>query len=172
MLKLILAISSILFSFNLIANERSASPIKPFASDGCSLFPEGDLQNSKLWCSCCLVHDLRYWIGGSKNKRKNADLELKECVYQKTNNAALAQTMYLGVRTGGKPHFPTWYRWGYGYDYGRGYKEPSLDEWMDIKEQIAGYQLTNHSFEVCKEYIPAPTDLISVLLSDRSLFVK
>jgi hypothetical protein len=35
--------------------------------------------------------------------------------------------MYIGVRFGGSPYFPTWYRWGYGWNYQRGYA-PLTDE--------------------------------------------
>ena len=42
---------------------------------------------------------------------------------KKTGDSTLAQLMYEAVRAGGEPHFPAWYRWGYGWPIGRGYKE-------------------------------------------------
>ena len=40
----------------------------------------------------------------------------------KTGDATLGALMYEGVRAGGSPYFYNWYRWGYGWDYGRNYQ--------------------------------------------------
>lgn len=84
--------------------------LKNFTSDGCSMFIEGTYKDPKLWCQCCLDHDLEYWQGGTKQQRLQADLTFKECVYDKTKNSTLSQAMYDGVRIGGSPYMPTWYR--------------------------------------------------------------
>lgn len=99
----------------------TAQELKPFSSDGCSLFPDGDRADRKRWCACCLQHDLAYWRGGTEDERKHADEQLRTCVVERTGNALLAETMYLGVRAAAAPAAPTWYRWGYGWNYGRGY---------------------------------------------------
>ena len=52
-------------------------------------------------------------------KRELADLAFKECVAKKTSNAELAELMYQAVTDWGKPYFPTWYRWGYGWPLGQ-----------------------------------------------------
>jgi len=47
--------------------------IKPFTTDGCSLFPDGTLKDNTLWKSCCIEHDKAYWRGGSYPERQAAD---------------------------------------------------------------------------------------------------
>ncbi|MEM7276785.1 MAG: hypothetical protein AAF385_01565 [Pseudomonadota bacterium] len=89
--------------------------LKPFSSDGCSLFPDSALLGDEDWCTCCFEHDLAYWRGGDKAERKQADERLRDCVELRTGDKAFASTMYLGVRAGGSAYFPTWYRWGYGW---------------------------------------------------------
>ena len=99
-----------------------------FTSDGCSLFIDGTFANPELWKECCLLHDMAYWRGGTEEERKQADLAFKACVEKKTGDPVLANLMYEAVRVGGAPHFPTWYRWGYGWPVGRGYKALSEEE--------------------------------------------
>lgn len=100
----------------------SDSDLRPFSSDGCSLFPDSSLVSKDDWCSCCFEHDLVYWRGGTSEEREVADSRLKDCVLGKTGNEMLATLMYEGVRLGGSPYFYTWYRWGYGWDYDRKYQ--------------------------------------------------
>ena len=82
-----------------------------FKSDGCSLFPDGS------YYSCCYLHDVAYWPGGTAGEREGADKSLRACVLDVTQNAALAEAMYQGVRVGGGPELPTSYRWGYGWPF-------------------------------------------------------
>ena len=84
------------------------------------MFPDRSANND--WCSCCFEHDLIYWRGGTEAERQAADERLRDCVLAKTGNESLAKSMYRGVRAGGHPLFYTWYRWGYGWPYGRGFK--------------------------------------------------
>lgn len=84
-----------------------ASPPKPFAFDGCSLFPDGD------YAECCLTHDMEYWCGGSFLDRVAADLRLAQCV-----GGELGTLMFVGVRLGGWSWVPGGaFRWGYGWPY-------------------------------------------------------
>ena len=55
--------------------------------------------------------------------------------------------MYEAVRTGGRPYFPTWYRWGYGWPLGRGYKELTEEEVKLVEQKLTVYQqgLKNNS---------------------------
>lgn len=100
----------------------SDSGLRPFSSDGCSLFPDSSLITEADWCSCCFEHDLAYWRGGTSEERGAADSRLKDCVLKKTGNEALATLMYEGVRLSGSPYFYNWYRWGYGWNYDRKYQ--------------------------------------------------
>lgn len=99
----------------------STRVLRPFTTDGCSLFPDGDREDAARWCACCVTHDQAYWRGGTADQRKRADELLRDCVRARTGRGALAGTMYRGVRVGGMPLLPTWFRWGYGWGLGRGY---------------------------------------------------
>ena len=114
--------------------------IKPFTSDGCSLFPDGTIIEKNLWCDCCLNHDLAYWRGGTGEERKEADEALRACVLKKTGNKALSDLMYSGVRMGGGSIFPTWYRWGYGWPYGRGDRTLTEKEEESAHKKLEEYK--------------------------------
>ncbi|MEJ2202176.1 MAG: dual specificity protein phosphatase family protein [Desulfuromonadaceae bacterium] len=117
----------------------SAAAISPFSSDGCSLFPDGTTEDRNRWCDCCFAHDQAYWQGGTKEQRLLADQTLRDCVLQRTGNRALAEAMYLGVRGGGQPIFPSWYRWGYGWPYGRGYQALDEEEQQQVALELERY---------------------------------
>ena len=131
--------------------DARASTLRPFASDGCSLFPDGTLKDRTRWCDCCLSHDMAYWQGGTAKERKEADKALRDCVLKRTDDKQLAETMYLGVRSGGAPVFPTWYRWGYGWPYGRGYTPLSDEDRLQVREQTAEYG-QKHPAGYCGEH--------------------
>lgn len=113
--------------------------LKPFNSDGCSLFPEKSLIANQDWCECCFEHDLRYWKGGKEEERLLADLELRECILSKTGDENLAELMYQGVRFGGSPYFYNWYRWGYGWNYDRKYGALSEKELEMVAQKMREY---------------------------------
>lgn len=86
-------------------------PEKPFVTDGCSWWIDDG------WAKpCCVEHDILYWCGGEYAERSHADAELRRCV-DRVAPSALAWMMWTGVRMGGTPVLPTYYRWGYGRDY-------------------------------------------------------
>ena len=112
-----------------------------FTSDGCSMFIDGTFEKPELWKECCLLHDMAYWRGGTEEERKQADLAFKACVEKMTGDPILAQLMYEAVRAGGAPHFPTWYRWGYGWPVGRGYKALTAEEEKLADDKLEAYRL-------------------------------
>jgi hypothetical protein len=126
------------------------SDLKDFTSDGCSLFPDGTIKDRGKWCQCCLMHDIAYWRGGTAQERKRADEVLRDCVFDRTKDAALAETIYVGVRTGGHPVFPTWYRWAYGWPYSRGYKPLTEEEQLQVHGKLYDYW-ENHPKGYCVE---------------------
>jgi hypothetical protein len=93
------------------AGQAPVTGLGDFKSDGCSLFPDGS------YYSCCYVHDVAYWPGGTAEDRKDADSALRACVKEVTGNGFLAAIMYWGVRLGGGPGHDTTYRWGFGWPY-------------------------------------------------------
>ena len=120
--------------------QAKSSDLRDFTSDGCSLFPDGDMKDRELWCVCCFEHDISYWRGGTEEERKKADEALRDCVLARTKNKVLADLMYQGVRMGGQPVFPTWYRWGYGWQYGRGYAPVTEKEQSRVDEKLEAYR--------------------------------
>ncbi len=120
----------------LCAVHLEAAEPRPFTSDGCSAFPDGTFEQQELWLFCCHAHDLAYWKGGTYAERKQADLELQQCVAS-VGEPEIAALMLAGVRVGGTPYLPTQFRWGYGWPYPRGYK-PVTDEERKQLEALAG----------------------------------
>ena len=117
--------------------------IQPFATDGCSMFPDRSLLRKADWCTCCLAHDLAYWRGGTADERLKADQDLKDCVFAASGDAQLAELMHAGVRAGGGPYFLTPYRWGYGWPFGRMYEPLSADEEAQVSERRTQYLAAN-----------------------------
>lgn len=116
MTKQIFALLILVFS-----TTTTLAELSPFTSDGCSVFPDGTLEENELWMSCCVEHDKAYWLGGTREQRLQADEQLKQCV-DEVGEPEIALLMLAGVRVGGSPFFPTKFRWAYGWPYLRGYK--------------------------------------------------
>lgn len=123
-------------------NNVTADKIADFRSDGCSQFPDGTLVQQNLWCDCCIEHDVAYWQGGNQKLKGQADIALRQCVLNKTDSSLLADAMYYGVTIGGLPIFPTWYRWGYGWSYGRGFQSLNKTESQQVKEKLQQYYIS------------------------------
>ena len=83
------------------AGPHSPTTLRPFSTDGCSLFPDRSADGKKDWHCCCVQHDRRYWRGGPASLRLQADEELRACVATTTGDMGLARVMYAGVRVGG-----------------------------------------------------------------------
>lgn len=108
-----------------------------FTSDGCSLFPDASPIGDSDWCSCCYIHDISYWMGGTAEQRLAADAALKACVIEKTSSKTLAFLMYQGVRVGGTPYLKTSFRWGYGWEHARKYQSLTALEQSRVDELMA-----------------------------------
>lgn len=129
-----------LFVAQLIAHTSHASELKPFTTDGCSLWIDGTLEQPNLWRHCCVAHDLDYWIGGSEAQRKQSDERIQACV-KEAQGSGMAKYIYTNVRWGGSPYWMNHYRWGYGWDYfdgvwPRGYKVPTAQEQQLIDQAM------------------------------------
>ncbi len=140
----------------------AGSDLRPFSSDGCTLFPDGTIKDRQKWCECCFQHDIAYWKGGTEDERKKADEALRDCVFSRTKDRTLAETMYRGVRAGGHPAFPNWYRWGYGWPYSRGWYKPLSDtEQQQVREKLDEYSL-QHPAGYCEEKHPSTNTTATV----------
>jgi hypothetical protein len=126
----------------------SDADLRPFTSDGCSLFPDTSIINEDDWCSCCFDHDLAYWRGGTAEQREQADSQLQECVLAKTDDKILASAMYEGVRLGGSPYFYNWYRWGYGWGFDRKYLALTAQE-GEVADRLLQQYFSSTEQNVC-----------------------
>lgn len=117
-----------------------AQDLKPFTTDGCSVFPDGNIKHHSLWVNCCIRHDLAYWKGGTYDERNLADQTLKLCVAN-VGQSKIAAIMMAGVRVGGTPYLPTSYRWGYGWPFFRGYKSLTDDEKIEVKNKLELFKM-------------------------------
>ena len=121
-------------------SQITPSDLVVFTTDGCSGgFPEGVPDRPNLWCDCCVKHDLAYWKGGTAEQRKAADAELRECVIERGKKHT-GKIMEIGVTVGGSPYWPTSYRWGYGWPYGRGYTPVTPEEEAVVAAKSQGYE--------------------------------
>ena len=140
----------LLLALVLCSQSLASEPLKPFTSDGCSLFPDGTYAQQTLWMECCIRHDIAYWQGGTRAQRLAADQALEACVSQ-AGEPEVARLMLAGVRIGGSPYFPTWYRWGYGWPYQRGYAPLTDEEIQQIRREVQRLKLILDGIEATLE---------------------
>lgn len=127
-----------------IVHSSQANELKPFTTDGCSMWIDGTLEQPNLWRHCCVAHDLDYWQGGTKAQRKQSDERIQACVKQ-AQGPGMANYIYSNVRWGGSPYWVSPYRWGYGWGYldglwPRGYKVPTAEEQQQIDQALPAAQ--------------------------------
>lgn len=112
MFKLILLVSLFLSSG---LTSAAGDKLVSFETDYCTGYPEGTLNEPKLWKHCCLEHDLYFWAGGNKEDRKVSDLLLKACV-EETGEELQARLIYWAVSLGS--YSPVKFsnkKWNYGW---------------------------------------------------------
>ena len=63
--------------------------------------------------------------------------------------------MYLGVRAGGHPVFPAWYRWAYGWPYGRGYRPLNVEEQKSVRTKMADYEKAHPGGYCSEKHMPS-----------------
>lgn len=112
--------------------------LKPFTTDGCSLYPDGTEAAPQEWRDCCVTHDIAYWQGGTRKQRLAADESFRACVVQRSEDPGRAARMFHGVRAGGSAALPTPFRWGYGWGYGRGYEPLNAEERAQVRKLAPG----------------------------------
>lgn len=124
-------IKSLIFILT-ISVSFSAYSLESFSSDGCSMYPDGTIHEPYMWAHCCFVHDISYWMGGTRDEREIADEELMACVGE-TTHLTHGQIVELGVRAGGAPYSIWPWRWGFGHGEIRPYGPLTREE----VEQVA-----------------------------------
>jgi hypothetical protein len=122
--------------------------LRPFTTDYCSEWPDGQITDPKLWADCCFAHDLHYWIGGTVDQRKQSDIELKSCV-KNFSDSLNGFLMYMGVRMGGDPGNAS-YAWGYGWTLDRKYFELAPADKLQARELL---KTTQHNDDLKEKAI-------------------
>lgn len=124
------------FSTHAFDGYNYTAEIEPFTTDGCSVSPEGTPSDKSAWLHCCINHDIAYWVGGSRAKRKAADRSLNACISQ-AGYPRIGTLYYLAVRNGGSPWLSTPWRWGYGWPYRQGYRQLTLEQKKSVDRESA-----------------------------------
>ncbi len=96
----------------------SSNTLRPFVTDGCTLFAEGTKEHPELWRHCCVEHDMRYWFGGDAADLDKTDLRLKACV-QDVAGLTWAEIIYRGVRIGHSSPIKNKTHWSWGWIFER-----------------------------------------------------
>lgn len=103
------------------ASSADRNVLMSFTTDGCTDFDEDFFSAAGIIHECCVQHDFRYWLGGAKNDRLDADQQLRACISQ-AQGPLVAAAMYRAVRIFGRPGTGKSYQWGYGWQTNRGYE--------------------------------------------------
>lgn len=152
-----------------MAPDPTKEVLRPFYSDGCSLSPDGIplTEKSQVWNSCCIKHDMSYWLGGSEEDKKRADDEFRTCMTEK-GYPEVAKIYHLFVSQLGGPQSSHTFRWAYGWNFKRNYAPLSDREVTQVEmmyktgiEDIISH-LENTSFPLirqCDTYDPAFSSL-------------
>lgn len=117
------------FKFNTTVDGMT---LVPFITDGCSFYPESISFEPGSIQLCCIQHDFRYWLGGTKEERLQADRELKRCLMAYSISRPMVSLIYRSVRIFGGPNTGHSFQWGYGWRKpdgslaNVGYNRPSL----------------------------------------------
>lgn len=114
----------------------TAGTLRPFTSDGCTFSPDGLPRRPVLWRECCVAHDLRFWGGGSRTHRQDADQKLKSCVENKAG-ATIAKLFFTGVQLGSLSpwKFPA-KKWGNAWYDLAGYRKLSEVEILSLVDEV------------------------------------
>jgi hypothetical protein len=126
-----------LFLFLILSsNTLYASQMRNFATDGCTMAPDGTIYRRGLWHQCCVAHDLRFWGGGTKAERVDADKKLKQCVAEKAGSV-IANLFFAGVRVGSvSPWKIPSKKWGNAWFDLSGYRKLSEIEIQELMSEV------------------------------------
>ena len=132
---------------------------RPFITDGCTGWIDGTRNYD--WSHCCQKHDLQMWAGGSKENRKAADRELKQCI-KSNSNGFHAFVMATGVWIGSlSPIKIESKKWGNAWGKNAGYFTLSEEEILMLENSMYSDQ-THYSNEEIVEFIDELKELNSL----------
>lgn len=139
------------------AEAKVEAKLSPFETDGCTLFVDGPGSKPELWRHCCVLHDLRYWFGGTQEDMDKTDLKLKECV-QNVGGTTWANLIYNGVRAGHYSPVKNKYQWGWAWTPKRGKTPLTLEESTLVLAELKLLSLPEVKMEeFIKFYFPNQT---------------
>lgn len=139
---------------------KAADTLKPFITDGCTMFVDGTSSKPGLWRSCCVEHDLRYWYGGTESELDLADDQIKECV-EKIAGKSWARVIYTGIRAGHYSPIKNKYQWSWGWNQKKEKIPLTTEENTYVVSEIRALQNTEevNLEEFIKRNFPTQTTL-------------
>lgn len=105
-----------------------------FKTDGCSKAPDGILYQDDI-LHCCVIHDQQYFMGGSRQERKRADVDFKQCI-EDEGYVLAAELYYNAVRLMGTAGSGFSFRWGYGHSESFHYRHLSANEHSEALDRL------------------------------------
>lgn len=121
---------------------QAFAQLRPIQYDGCTLFAEGTVTDPLKWDHCCFEHDVHYWAGGSKERRLEADRQIRHC-FREVGEVALAEVVYAAIRAGSLYPFPfRGQQWGNAWNRARNYRCLTADDLYLITEHIKQYDIS------------------------------
>ncbi len=140
-------LAALLISGAVLAKEP---PLRTFATDGCTGYPNGTREKPNLWRHCCVEHDLSFWSGGETAGRPRADRRLRKCVAE-TGEKREAQIIYWGVRLGSLSPIKI-----YGMQWGNAWSK-----WVTRKNPLTHAEIDRLEAEIFRPVYDTvlPTDL-------------
>ena len=103
--------------------DESSQYMRPFSTDGCTMYGEGTCEKPYAWTHCCIQHDYEYWHGGTMEEKTAADEALSNCVAH-SGYPDHAFMMFLGINLFAR-HSD---RWGSGWHQNPGYRQLTEEE--------------------------------------------
>ncbi len=128
-----------ILSINCLAKE--ANSLHPFTSDGCSVAPDNEYIGNLYWLGCCVEHDKKYWLGGTRQEKELADSDFKQCLLTNGMSSLESSIYNLAVEYGGSPYLSTNWKWGYGWSRNRLYSPLSAADKNEAKKYDKLFQL-------------------------------
>lgn len=130
----------LIITLTMLSISVGAKELKSFKTDYCTMFMDGN------WGHCCLAHDLKYWIGGTKKEQLESDMDLKSCV-ESAAGEVIANLMYHAVRAGHHSPVKSPYKWSWGWGEDSQFDELTREEKKKAAQEIRRSELDPETVE-------------------------